>query len=186
MTAHQGISRLRAIAATVAMTAYLYAGAGMAADTVHCRVIGVSDGDTIHCLTPSREDLRVRLAKIDAPEKRQDFGARAKQHLSDKVFGQDVALEIQSQDRYGRFVAVVRAGGRDINREMVVDGFAWVYRAYSSDPSYLKAEDVARSQNAGLWAGYKPIAPWEWRQGERDGPANATQKGTALYKFMGR
>ena len=43
-----------------------------------CRV---ADGDTITILDPSNTQLKIRLNKIDAPEKSQAFGQRNKQHL---------------------------------------------------------------------------------------------------------
>ncbi|GLW61708.1 hypothetical protein Hthe01_20570 [Hydrogenophilus thermoluteolus] len=55
------------------------------------RISGVSDGDTLTCLAEKRQ-IRVRLAQIDAPEKRQPFGEKAKQALSNLVFGKTVEL----------------------------------------------------------------------------------------------
>lgn len=43
-----------------------------------CRVVGVVDGDTIRCLTDDNALLKVRLAQIDAPEKKQAFGQVSK------------------------------------------------------------------------------------------------------------
>jgi len=43
------------------------------------RCVVVSDGDTIKLLTAARQQIRVRIAFIDAPEKGQPFSQRAKQ-----------------------------------------------------------------------------------------------------------
>jgi endonuclease YncB( thermonuclease family) len=78
-----------------------------AAEPRTCLVVGVSDGDTItvRCGDPgSYEQLRVRLAGIDAPEKGQAFGQRAKETMSDLVFGKSARLECIKTDRYGRSV----------------------------------------------------------------------------------
>lgn len=179
-----GISKIRSIATAVAVAAFLYAGTGMAAERIPCRVVGVSDGDTIKCLTHDKRELKVRLAKIDAPESRQDFGSRAKQKLSEKVFGRNVELDVSSTDRYGRLVATVTLGKRDINHEMVEDGFAWVYRNFTNDPNYISSENRARANKRGLWLGHKPIPPWDWRRGDRPGPVNATTRGSAIYQSM--
>ena len=55
------------------------------AQTHEGRVVGVSDGDTLTVLMSGRQ-VKIRLAEIDAPEKSQAFGQRAKQSLSDLVF----------------------------------------------------------------------------------------------------
>ena len=69
------------------------------------RVIGVSDGDTVTVLTADKQQIKIRLAGIDAPESRQSFGNRAKQTLSEKVYGQTVGVAVETVDRYGRTVA---------------------------------------------------------------------------------
>jgi endonuclease YncB( thermonuclease family) len=64
------------------------------------KVVGISDGDTITVLIGGRKQLKVRLAKIDAPEKSQAYGQRSKQSLSDLVFGKQVRVEQQDRDWY--------------------------------------------------------------------------------------
>jgi endonuclease YncB( thermonuclease family) len=54
-------------------------------DPVHGRIISITDGDTVKVLTAANEQIRVRLAFIDAPEKGQAFGQRAKQAMSELV-----------------------------------------------------------------------------------------------------
>jgi endonuclease YncB( thermonuclease family) len=55
--------------------------ASASADILSGKVIGVSDGDTITLLDSNRQQHRIRLAGIDAPEKAQPFGQRSKQAL---------------------------------------------------------------------------------------------------------
>ena len=55
-------------------------------------VVAILDGDTIDVLV-DRQPIRVRLAQIDAPEKRQAFGTRARQTLAGLVFRQSVTVE---------------------------------------------------------------------------------------------
>jgi endonuclease YncB( thermonuclease family) len=64
------------------------------------RVVGVSDGDTITVLDSQRVQHKVRLQGIDAPEKKQSFGQRAKEHLSNQVFNRFVAVQFDKRDRY--------------------------------------------------------------------------------------
>jgi hypothetical protein len=56
------------------------------------KVVGVSDGDTITVLDANKRQHKIRLDGIDAPESSQNFGARAKQSLSDLVFGKTVTV----------------------------------------------------------------------------------------------
>lgn len=67
------------------------------------RVIGIADGDTMTLLV-DQKPVKIRLANIDAPEKRQAFGQRSKEALSDLCWGKDAQYETQSIDRYKRTV----------------------------------------------------------------------------------
>ena len=113
------------------------------------KVIRVADGDTITILDPSNTQLKIRLNKIDAPEKSQAFGQRSKQHLSDIVFGKSVTVTWDETDRYGRILGTVWLDGRDINLQMVRDGLAWHYKRYDSTPVYAQAETDARASRRG-------------------------------------
>lgn len=122
------------------------------AESIHCRVIGIADGDTFSCLTADKNQVRVRLAEIDAPEAKQPYGNRARQALSDLIFGKDVTLIVQDRDRYGRTVARVKAASIDVNAEMVRTGAAWAYRDYLKDSALLNLEAVAKNFKRGIWS----------------------------------
>ncbi|WP_206613261.1 thermonuclease family protein [Simplicispira metamorpha] len=115
-----------------------------AAETILGRVAGVTDGDTITVLVAGHDQVKVRLANIDAPEKTQPFGQRSKQVLSDLTFGKAVECNQSGLDRYGRTIAVCSGGGTVISLAMVKAGMAWVYRKYARNvPEYYAAEDEA-------------------------------------------
>lgn len=157
----------RGVCLVALISLFWSAGAGALESSVHCRVVGISDGDTLKCLTDAKKEYRVRLAQIDAPESRQPFGGRSKQQLSELVFGRTVMLKGNLEDRYGRLVSQVVLDGLDINKQMVELGMAWVYRDYSKDASYLQAEGRARQARRGIWSATNPVAPWDWRKGAR-------------------
>lgn len=136
------------------------------AETIDGKVTAVQDGDTLTILDSNNMEHKIRLVGIDAPERRQPFGSKAKQALSDKVFGKTIRVEWNEKDRYGRMLGKVLLGERWINRDMIEDGFAWHYKTYSTDAELTKAEDKARTAKVGLWAEKKPIAPWEYRKGQ--------------------
>ena len=133
------------------------------------KVVGISDGDTFTLLTPDKQQIKVRLSEIDAPEKAQPFGTRSRQALSDLIFSKDVLLVQDDIDRYGRLVGQVYVNGTHVNRKMVQEGMAWVYRQYMKDETLLQDEQAAREAKRGLWSlpSTKQIPPWEWRKGER-------------------
>ncbi len=128
-----------------------------------CRVVGIADGDTLTCLTDSKQPLKVRLHAIDAPEKQQAFGQQAKKHLSDLVYNQTVTLNITDTDRYGRSVADIQLGSLNVNQQMVKDGYAWAYRRYGGT-RYAPEEKAARKAKLGLWRDANPIEPSQWRR----------------------
>ena len=62
------------------------------------KVVGVTDGDTITVLDDmDKGRLRIRLDKIDAPEKKQAFGAKAKQYLSTLIYGKQVKIRFKKK-----------------------------------------------------------------------------------------
>ena len=128
------------------------------------RIVGVHDGDSITALAAGNVQLKVRLDGIDAPELKQPFSTQSKQALSAMVFGKVVSLHVTGKDRYKRTLAVVMAGGLNVNREMVIQGLAWRYEKYSKDAALLAAQNEAIGQRRGLWADTSPVPPWEWRK----------------------
>lgn len=138
-----------------------------------CLVVGVSDGDTLtaRCGTPGTyQQVKVRLAGIDAPEKAQPFGQRSKQSLSDLCFKQEAKLTPRDVDRYGRTVASVSCHGQDAGRHQVSAGMAWAYDKYSRGFEGLYIlQSHARGERRGLWVDKHAIQPWEWRKAKREG-----------------
>lgn len=149
--------------------ALLLASIGCSADTVIGRVVSVADGDTITVLDETHTQHKIRLAGIDAPEKKQPFGHRSKESLSELVFSKFVTMETGKTDRYGREVGKVLVDGLDANLAQVQRGFAWHYKAYEREQSpsdrkvYADAENEAKAAKRGLWADVEPVPPWEFR-----------------------
>ena len=139
----------------------------LAALAYQAKVVGVTDGDTCTVLTAEKQQVKIRLAGIDCPEKSQAFGTRAKHALSDKVFGQSVEVKEQTKDRYGRTVADLYLGTRWVNLEIVTEGWAWHYKQYSKDKQLADAEQTARTAKLGLWADKEPVPPWDFRRGAK-------------------
>jgi len=81
--------------------------ANLHAATLTGRVVGVHDGDTITVLDATKMQHKIRIAAIDAPERKQAFGTRSKQNLSDMAYNKDARLECHKTDRYKRDVCKV-------------------------------------------------------------------------------
>jgi endonuclease YncB( thermonuclease family) len=170
----------------VLLLAFLAVGGNCFALDYTGRIVGVLDGDTVDLLTANKELVRVRLAGIDAPEKRQPFGNVAKKALSDLVFNRQAVVSGRKHDRYGRFLGKVQVSGVDANLQMVKRGFAWHFKKYEREQSvedrvsYRDAEAAAREQRRGLWSDKEPIAPWEFRALRRGAPSYTQQSSRSM------
>lgn len=142
----------------------------MLAQALLCLVVGITDGDTLTARCPTAnpahpyQQVKVRLAEIDAPESGQAFGQKSKQYLSRLCFKTQATIRPTAKDRYGRTVARVECRGQDANLQMVEAGLAWAYTKYQTDPAFPHAELLARSQKIGLWFDPHALPPWEYRQ----------------------
>lgn len=138
------------------------------AQWIEGKVIGVTDGDTLTVLDVSNVQHKIRLDGIDAPESGQDYGQKAKEALSSKVFGQTVRVRWREADRYGRTIGAVFVGDRWINREIVDEGWAWRYDDYSHSKLLKQAQENAKEEKLGLWADAgEPVPPWVFRHPDK-------------------
>ena len=156
------------------------------AETLMGRVVGVADGDTLTVLDGNKGLTKIRLHQIDAPEKKQDFGQRSKQSLSELVYGKQVRVEVFDTDHYGRKVGKVWVNGTDANLEQVKRGMAWVYEKYANDPAYFAAERAAKSGRVGLWNQPNPIPPWVFRHPDRAITSTPAKPPALARKSSGR
>jgi endonuclease YncB( thermonuclease family) len=119
-------------------------------------ITGIVEGDTIKVRVLGKPQIKVRIAFIDAPEKGQAFGQRAKEAMSELVFGKEVALQPHTIDRYGRLVARVLVDGQEAGLELLKQGLCWVYEEYVGEASapiearYRNAQDAAQAERSGL------------------------------------
>lgn len=139
------------------------------AETLSGRVVHVTDGDTITVLDIRNQQHKIRLAGIDAPERRQAYGNASKRHLASLVAGKAVSVDWQKRDKYKRIVGKVLLDGQDICLEQIKVGMAWHYKKYEREQLpqdrsiYAAAEDEARAARRGLWKDANPMPPWERR-----------------------
>jgi len=128
------------------------------AATLAGRVVAVADGDTLIILV-GQQQIKVRLADIDAPERGQAFGARARQSLIELCHRQRATVADRGRDRYGRSIARVTCAGKDANAEQVRRGMAWVFDRYARRTRCYMQYRRTHARR-GLRVNKQPVPPW--------------------------
>lgn len=130
----------------------------VAGDTLYqCRINRVIDGDTVtaNCPPNNREQLRVRVWGIDAPEMKQGhWGEASKSYLIMLLSEADhdiIEIRIRDIDHYGRYVGQLFLNNRDLGLELVKNGEAVVYKQYNKEANYQQAQKAAQKQKLGIW-----------------------------------
>jgi micrococcal nuclease len=116
------------------------------------------DGDTIEL--ESGEIIRYLL--VDTPESTGGatdcFGENAKTFNEDLVVGETVQLtyDVECEDYFGRLLAYVRVGGREVNTLLVERGYACVLHIPPNGDDrvdeFQALEDAARAAGTGMWS----------------------------------
>lgn len=132
------------------------------------RVIKVSDGDTITILTEDNKQIRIRLEGIDAPEKTQPYGNKAKQFVSDLCYNKEVKVKQTGTDRYIRILGIVYVHNINVNEELIFNGLAWHYKQYNKSTHLDSLESIARSKKLNIWSLKDPTPPWQYRKNKRN------------------
>jgi endonuclease YncB( thermonuclease family) len=136
----------------------------------HGTVVAISDGDTLTLLDANKTQYRIRLDGIDAPERTQPYGQRARQSLATLAHGRAASADCPKVDRYGRAVCRVIVDGVDLGLEQIRRGYAWHYVKYAHEQRavdrerYARAESDARLTHSGLWSFSDPVPPWDHRR----------------------
>lgn len=138
------------------------------ADTfISGRIARVSDGDTIVLLTEDKEQVKIRFASIDCPEKTQDFGNKATLFVRELCYNKKVKVIKTGTDRYGRTLGMLYVDSINVNEALVRNGLAWHYKRYSDSHRLDSLEQLARKKKLNIWSLPKPISPWEYRKMNR-------------------
>lgn len=136
--------------------------------TITGTVTKIIDGDSIQITTQEQTKLKVRLYGIDAPETDridhrtgqvnkpgQPYGEKSWQALESKIMGKQVRMVVLDIDKYKRLVGMVWLDDRNIDLEMVREGYAEAFIEYLKPPyrsQFLEAEKEARSHKRGIWS----------------------------------
>lgn len=135
------------------------------------KITRISDGDTIHVTDDDGQKHKIRMAHIDAPELKQAYGTRSRDHLASVAERAKVRVKVFDIDRYGREVAQVFVGKTDLNLKQIQEGAAWHYESYAKKQQnklafaeYSASQKQAKRNRKGLWREKNPQAPWDWRK----------------------
>jgi len=148
------------------------------------RVVRVADGDTVTLLTDQREQIRVRLDGIDAPERGQDYGMKATLFVRDLCHNKTVTVHKKGVDRYGRVLGVLYVDGVNVNEALVRQGLAWHYKHYSKDPTLDSLERQARKEKLNIWSMRNPVAPWEFRKMKKRENTGAIDNAMQIHRVI--
>lgn len=125
--------------------------------TAPCVVTRISDGDTLRC-RQGRDNLRVRLTGIDAPEMADStHGPRSARALAAMASVGDtirLELDVRPRDQYGRVLAYAWRSGSMLNLRMVREGWALPYTVPPNvryEATFRAAQRSARAEGAGHW-----------------------------------
>ena len=148
----------------------LLACSSVQAATLTGTVVRITDGNTLVVLDSNKVQYKIILVGIDAPEKKQAYGRKSIENLSDLVAGKFVVVEYDKLDRYRRVLGKILLNSKDMNLEQIKSGMAWHYKKYQKEQSqsdrmlYSEAEVDARNAKRGLWYDPDPIPPWDYRK----------------------
>ena len=131
------------------------------------KVIDILSGDVIKVSTPSGNRI-LRLNHIDAPEYGQPYYQNSIRCLSKLIYKKKVLVYIEDEDLLNTPLVTIIFNTKNINKEMVAEGYAWWYSFYSTDLAYLDLERNAKKEKIGLWCHHEqPLEPWIYRERRR-------------------
>lgn len=165
---------MRFVRGFAAVIAFIACALPAVAAELEGTIVGVADGDTVTLLDAGKKQHRIRLDGIDAPERTQPYGQRARQSLAELAHGRAAHVDCPKTDRYGRAVCRVLIDGVDVGLEQIRRGLAWHYVKYAHEQrgidrvTYAQAESDARSKNSGLWSFGDPTPPWDYRRRQKE------------------
>lgn len=120
------------------------------------RVEKVIDGDTIEI----SNGQKIRLIGINAPERGKYYYNESKKYLENLILNKKIRIEYDSKtkDSYGRTLAYIIFENKNINIEILKNGFAHTYKLNEISKyrkELLEAENYAIKNEIGIWKNSK-------------------------------
>lgn len=125
----------------------------------------VYDGDTVK-LRDADGEFKLRIKDIDAPERNQAYGKKARRAVMKLCKSKDtlVTVKLFGMDKYQRYLGRMQCNNIDVSLYLAEQGLAWFDPKYSSDLEILQAQKIAQQNKVGLWQEPNPVPPWVWRR----------------------
>lgn len=150
------------------------------------KVVAVPSGDSLVVLT-GKQQMRLRLCGVDAPELTQPQGKTAQAMLQKLLDGevQFVPIRQQSQQTIAEVFVTQPAHATAligkakqavqsdeavqlVNQAMVQTGLACVYSRYVNEcpqrQAIIAAQSIAQQKRQGIWASQSVLHPWSYRR----------------------
>jgi endonuclease YncB( thermonuclease family) len=154
---------LTASISSALLVPFAQAGTESAGD-IRAAVVAVLDGDSF-IIEPNGMPMQIDLESADAPEREQPFGDQAKEHLEKLILGKAVVIKQSRNVEYRHITGIASLNGKEINREMISDGFAWIDESYGYASNLKPLQDAAEKSKLGLWSQKKPQNPKDFIAG---------------------
>ncbi len=133
-------------------------------------------------LTADKSRVRIRLEGIDCPEGGEPFSSVARNFTRGLAFDKTVQVSVRDVDRYGRLVARVTGGGKDVSLELVNAGLATHYTVFSFDAKLEAAQKEAQQARRGMWRDGVPASA---ARASGSSPSRALATPAAQGPFVG-
>lgn len=127
------------------------------------KVIRVIEGDVLLFQTTD-STFTVRLYGVDAPDIGQIFSTETIKYLEDYLWA-DARITMKKNFNQDGINVTLSIRDKNINKELVKNGYAWYDRIHCVDADLARSEEQARDKKLGLWINKNPVPPWEFRQG---------------------
>lgn len=133
------------------------------------KVTKVSDGDSFF-LKSGKKSYRIRMYGVDAPELHQKYGEFSKKALEDMILNKNVNIKVINEDKYGRKVGKVFVGNKEVNLELLKNGYVFFYEYYAkNEKEYRRAYEKALEEKRGLWKYNDVESPRDYRMENKKG-----------------
>ena len=136
----------------------------------------VGDGDGANYTDSKGNQIKCRIDTFDAPETAkpkhgkpgQAYGEESKNLLQQLILNKEVTVRISQPAEKGknfdRSLCQIEIEGKNIDKVMLQEGAAWVYKTFRGNPELMAAEKSARDAKKGLWADPNAVNPEAFRR----------------------